>query len=114
MEYDYISRRSVPYFRDVYDHAVRVSDGIENHIEYMSTTFEVYMSAVSNELNQVMKTLSVIATIAMPLTVVSSIFGTNFHYLPGIDAQYGFYLMILLMTCMSLIMVMYFKRKGWF
>ncbi|MBD3164218.1 magnesium/cobalt transporter CorA [Candidatus Woesearchaeota archaeon] len=113
-EYKYISKKAIPYFRDIHDHAIRVSDLVENHREAITNTFDVYISAVSNNMNEVMKTLSIIATIALPLTVISGIFGTNFANLPGEDSYYGFWFMLLGMLLLSLGMIYYFRKKGWF
>jgi magnesium transporter len=113
-DYRFISKKSLPYFRDVYDHSIRVSDFIDNYREAVGNTFDVYMSAVSNNMNEVMKTLSIIATIALPLTVISEIYGTNFANLPGQHFYYGFWIMILAMIILSLSMIFYFKRRGWF
>ncbi|MFH1642251.1 MAG: magnesium/cobalt transporter CorA [Nanoarchaeota archaeon] len=113
-EYKHISKKSLPYFRDIYDHAIRVSDAIDNYREAISNTFDVYMSAVSNNMNEVMKTLSIIATIALPLTVISGIYGTNFSVLPGQHFAFGFWVMIAFMIMMVLGMLYYFRRKNWF
>lgn len=113
-DYEMISKEVVPYLRDVYDHSIRVADSIENLVEQVTYAFEIYMSAVNNTLNEVMKVLSVIATIALPLTVISSIYGTNFHNLPGIDNYYGFWFMIAAMVCVSIGMILFFRKKGWF
>lgn len=113
-EYRFLSKKSIPYFRDIYDHSIRVSDAVDNYREAISNTFDAYMSAVSNSMNEVMKVLSIIATIALPLTVISGIYGTNFAELPGSGFAYGFWVMILGMVLLSLFMVYYFKRKSWF
>lgn len=113
-EYKLLSKNTIPYFRDVYDHAIRVSDQIENYREAIGNTFDIYMSSVSNNMNEVMKVLSIIATIALPLTVISGIYGTNFSNLPGQGFYYGFWIMILLMILMSVGMILFFKKKGWF
>ncbi len=113
-QYRFIQEKTIPYFRDVYDHSIRVSDTVDNYREAVANTFDVYMSAVSNNMNEVMKVLSVIATIALPLTVISSIYGTNFAILPGSKFIYGFWIMIGLMLLMSLTMIHYFKKKKWF
>lgn len=113
-EYPFISEKAIPYFRDVYDHSIKVSDSIENHRETISNTFEVYMSAINNNTNEVMKTLSVIATIALPLTVISSIYGTNFVNLPGAHVYFGFWVMVAAMLGVVSMMIFYFKRRGWF
>lgn len=112
--YPFISKRSLPYFRDLYDHVIRISDTVENYRESAANTFDVYMSAVSNNMNDVMKTLSIIATIALPLTVISGIYGTNFANLPGENNPYGFWIMIIAMFLLSVFMVLFFKRRKWF
>ncbi|RJQ15682.1 magnesium and cobalt transport protein CorA [Candidatus Woesearchaeota archaeon] len=110
----FLSEKSQPYFRDVYDHSIKVADLLDDAKESVNNAFEVYMSTVSNNTNEVMKVLSIIATIALPLTVISSIYGTNFANLPGGSFHYGFWLMILLMVVVSIAMLAYFKRRHWF
>jgi len=113
-EYSYISKAAIPYFRDVYDHSIRVSDAVEGYREATSNAFDVYMSAVSNSMNEVMKVLSIIATIALPLTVISGIYGTNFATLPGQNVVMGFWYMLLGMFLLAVVMLLFFKRKKWF
>ncbi len=113
-DYRFISKKSIPYFRDIYDHAIRVSDSIDNYREAISGTFDAYMSAVSNNMNEVMKTLSIIATIALPLGVISGIYGTNFDILPGQHFAYGFWIMLLGMFSVIGLMIVMFKKRGWF
>lgn len=110
----FLSKKLGPYLRDVYDHSIRVSDQVDNYREAVINTFDVYMAAVNNKLNEIMKTLSVIATIALPLTVISSIYGTNFTNLPGSKIYFGFWGMIALMMTVCFCMLMYFRRRGWF
>ncbi|MBU0666211.1 MAG: magnesium/cobalt transporter CorA [Nanoarchaeota archaeon] len=110
----FLSKKITPYFRDVYDHSIRVSDSIENYREAIGGTFDAYMSAVSNNMNEVMKVLSIIATIALPLTVISGIYGTNFTNLPGAGFKYGFLTMILLMILMCFGIIYFFKKRKWF
>ncbi|MFH1052852.1 MAG: magnesium/cobalt transporter CorA [Candidatus Woesearchaeota archaeon] len=112
-EYRFISKKSIPYFRDVYDHAIRVSDTVDNYREAISGIYNAYMSAISNNMNDVMKTLSIMATIALPLGIISGIFGTNFDNLPGQHMHYGFWIMILLMLAFVGGMMLFFNSKGW-
>ncbi|MBD3203008.1 magnesium and cobalt transport protein CorA, partial [Candidatus Woesearchaeota archaeon] len=112
-DYKFITKKSKPYFRDVYDHMIRVSDSIENHRDSLSEAFNAYMSAVSNNMNEVMKVLSIIATIALPLTVISGIYGTNFIHLPGSKLYFGFWIMIFFMIIMVFAMIFYFKKRKW-
>lgn len=113
-DYKFISKKAMPYFRNIYDGSIRVSDAIDNYREMVSNTFDVYMSAISNNLNEVMKTLSIIATIALPLTVISSIYGTNFKVLPGQNFIYGFCVMIFGMFLLAFALINYFKKRKWF
>lgn len=112
--YKFISKNAIPYFRDIYDHAIRVADSIDNYREAVGSTFDAYMSAVSNSMNEVMKTLSIIATIALPLGVISGIYGTNFTVLPGQNFSYGFWMMLLGMFSVIGVMLVFFKKRGWF
>jgi len=113
-EYKQISKKCIPYIRDVYDHAIRVSDSLDNYREVIGGTFDTYMTAVSNNMNEVMKTLSIIATIALPLGVISGIYGTNFATLPGSGVNYGFFYMLGFMALLSFGMLTYFKKRNWF
>jgi magnesium transporter len=112
-EMRFVSKKLVPYFRDVYDHSIRVADTVENYREAVSGAFDVYMSSVSNNMNQVMKMLSIIATIALPLTVISGIYGTNFVTLPGSRVSFGFWVMVGFMVLLCLSMLYYFRKKKW-
>lgn len=112
-ESKFIAKKATPYFRDIYDHSIRVQDTIDNQRDSLNNVYEIYMSGVSNNMNEVMKTLSIIATIALPLTVISGVYGTNFTNLPGQKFYYGFWIMMLAMVCLCAGMLMYFRRKRW-
>ncbi len=109
-----ITKKAVPYFRDVYDHAIRVADMAESAREAVANAFDVYLSTISNNMNEVMKVLSVIATIALPLTVISGIYGTNFSNLPGAAIPNGFWVMLIGMVAMVVGMLLFFRKRGWF
>lgn len=113
-ETKFLSKKSIPYFRDVYDHTIRVSDYVESLREAIGDAYNTYMSAMSNNMNEVMKTLSIIATIALPLTVISGIYGTNFTILPGQNVALGFWFMIILMIIVAGIMLAFFRKRKWF
>jgi magnesium transporter len=113
-EYSFISSQALPYFRDVHDHSIRILDTLDNYREALANTFDLYMSSLSNSTNEVMKVLSIIATIALPLSVVSGIYGTNFISLPGAGSSFGFWAMLLLMAVISAGMIGYFKWRNWF
>ncbi|MFH1849854.1 MAG: magnesium/cobalt transporter CorA [archaeon] len=113
-DYPQISKRAIPYFRDIYDHSIRVSDSLENHREALGNVYDVYVSTISNRMNEVMKTLSIIATIALPLGIISGIYGTNFIRLPGSSAEAGFWYMIGGMALLVFGMLVYFRKRHWF
>ena len=101
------------HFKDVYDHLFMISELIESYRDTLSGAMEAYLSVVSNKLNEVMKVLTVIATILMPLTLVSGIFGMNFSHMPLLQSSYGFTFTMVFMGIIALVMLFLFKRKGW-
>lgn len=113
-EYAQICTECRFHFKDVYDHIFMVSELIESYRDAISGAMEVYLSMVSNRLNEVMKVLTVIATIMMPLTVITGVYGMNFQRMPMLDSPYGFSMVIGLMGAVSVGMLFYFRKKGWF
>lgn len=113
-DYSLLSKKVLPYFRDIYDNSIRIFETSDNYRESVSSLYEVYMSTLSNNTNDVMKVLSIIATTALPMTVISGIYGTNFKFLPGSSTIYGFWVMIAAMVGVIGAMVLYFRRRGWF
>jgi len=105
---------TVVYFRDVYDHCVRAIETIESYREMSSGLVDMYQSIVSNKMNNVMKTLTIISTIFIPLTFIVGVYGMNFKYMPELQMPYAYTIIWGIMIVLSLGMVIYFKRKGWF
>jgi magnesium transporter len=101
------------YFQDIGDHLARVTDQIDTYREVASTTMDIYLSVQSNRMNQIMKTLTVVATIFMPLTLISGIYGMNFRFMPELDWRYGYFGALGLMGAVALGMVWYFRRRDW-
>ena len=104
------------YFRDVYDHLIRVSDLIDSYRDLLSSTTDLYLSTVSNRQNEVMKQLAIVGTIFLPLSFITGFFGMNFTWLvtKGIASTWSFFVLglgSLLVTCVLLLR--FFKRKGW-
>jgi magnesium transporter len=108
-----VSETTVPYIRDVYDHVIHVIDSIDIYREMISGMLDMYLSSVSNRLNEVMKVLTVIATIFMPLTFVAGLYGMNFKNMPELDWRYGYPVVLGIMAVIAGIMLYYFKRKKW-
>jgi magnesium transporter len=112
-ESDLVSREGRLFFRDVHDHLYRVSELTELHREMITSALEAYLSSVSNRLNEVMKVLTIIATLILPLTLITGIYGMNFHYMPELRSPYGYPAALLLMAAVAAGMLTYFKRRGW-
>lgn len=109
----FINSQTIPYFRDLYDHTVRVVENTETLQAILSDMLDVYFSAVSNKLNEIMKVLTMIATIFMPITFIAGIYGMNFTYMPELEWPWGYPVTLLIMLVIGLSMVVYFKRKKW-
>jgi len=112
-ESDLISDETSIYFRDVYDHTIQVIDTIETLRELIAGMLEVYFSSISNRTNEIMKVLTIIATIFMPLTFITGIYGMNFRYMPELEWRYGYPFALFLMLIVSVFMIVYFRRKRW-
>jgi magnesium transporter len=101
------------YLRDVYDHAVQVIDSIETFRELVSSMLEVYLSSISYRMNNVMKVLTIITTIFMPLTFIAGIYGMNFKYMPELEWRWGYPVIVFAMGAIALFMLGYFRKKHW-
>lgn len=113
-EFSFIDNRTRLMFRDTYDQMLRVYDELETFRELMSSAMDSYISQVSNRLNEIMKILSAVATILLPLTLISGIWGTNFRHLPGINDPNGFWIMIGSMVVLGIITASFFRWRKWF
>ena len=102
------------YLRDVYDHTIQVIDTIETFRDMVSGMLDIYLSSVSNRMNEVMKVLTIIATIFIPLTFITGVYGMNFNYMPELQWRWGYFSIWGVMIVIVIGMVVYFKRKGWF
>jgi magnesium transporter len=101
------------YLRDVYDHTIQVIDALETFRDMLSGMLDIYLSSVSNRMNEVMKVLTIIATIFIPLTLVAGIYGMNFRYMPELDWVWGYPMVYMIMLAISAVMLVYFRRKRW-
>ena len=112
-ENEIISLETQRYFTDVYDHAIHVIESLETYRELTGGIMDIYMNAVSNRLNEVMKVLTVISTIFIPLTFIVGVYGMNFDNMPELHMKYSYPVVWLIMVLIILIMLYYFKRKKW-
>jgi magnesium transporter len=102
------------YLRDVYDHTIQVIDTIETFRDMLAGMFDIYLSSISNRLNEVMKVLTIIATIFIPLTFIVGLYGMNFEYMPELKMRWAYPAVLILMLVIAVTMLVYFKRKRWF
>jgi magnesium transporter len=102
------------YFHDVYDHLIQIHDMLETNREMLSGMMDMQMANMSNRMNQVMKVLTVIATIFIPLTFIAGIYGMNFDHMPELHYKYGYYIVWAVMLVVFAAMLVYFRRKKWF
>jgi magnesium transporter len=109
-----IDPRAQVYFRDIFDDLARIADLAEGYREHLTATLGAHLSMVSNRLNTVMKVLTVIATVFMPLTLIAGIYGMNFAWMPELRWQYGYPAALGVMALIAGGMLYYFRRKGWF
>jgi magnesium transporter len=114
-EFELVDDREVVYYRNVYDHLVRYTELIESAREMVSDLMETHLSAVSNRLNQVMKVLTTISTIVLPMTLVAGIYGMNFDesVWPGYKTSWGFWFALALMASVGIGSLLYFRRRKW-
>jgi len=102
------------YFRNIYDHVVRVEELVESVRDLADGVLNSYLSAINNRMNEVMKTLSVVASILLPLTFIASIYGMNFQHMPELTWRYGYFLALGAMLAVALGLAMFFRIRRWF
>lgn len=112
-EVPHVTAETQVYLRDVYDHAVQVIDTTETLREVLSAAMDLYMSGVSHRMNEVMKVLTVIATIFIPLSFFAGVYGMNFEYMPELQIRWAYPAVLALMASLAGGMLWYFSRKGW-
>jgi magnesium transporter len=108
-----IREPTLVYLRDVYDHTIEVAETVETYRDTMSGTLDVYLSSQSSKMNEIMKVLTVIATIFIPLTFIAGLYGMNFAYMPELRHPWGYPLALASMAIVAGVMLLYFKKKGW-
>ena len=101
------------YLRDVYDHAIQVMDSIEIYRDMLSGMVDIYLSSLNNRMSAVMKVLTLIATIFMPLTFLAGVYGMNFKHMPELDWPWAYPLVLILMAIIAILMLTLFRRKKW-
>lgn len=110
---DLISDTTRLYLRDVHDHTVQVIETVETYRDLLSGMLDLYLSSISNRTNEIMKFLTLIGTVFMPLTFIVGLYGMNFENMPELEWQYGYFAVLGLMIMITLGMVSYFRHKRW-
>ena len=112
-ESDFIAEQNLVYFRDSLDHVIQVNESLETMRESITTLIDIYLSSVSNRMNEVMKVLTIIATIFIPLTFIAGVYGMNFSNMPELHYKYGYFIVWGIMIVVGILLALYFKRKKW-
>lgn len=112
-EFPLIAEDMRPFYRDVYDHLVRVVDLSESYRDLISGSLEAYLSVVSNRLNEIMKVLTIFSAIMLPLTFIAGVYGMNFDNMPELHSRYGYYATWVIMIGVAVAMLIFFKNLGW-
>lgn len=112
-EFELISEKEIYYYRNAYDHLVRINDLIETYRESITGLVELYMSVTSNKLNTVMKALTVLSSIFLPLTFIAGVYGMNFDNMPELRWKYGYFITLGIMAFVGISQIWFFRKKGW-
>jgi magnesium transporter len=112
-EFPFVSEKAQVYFKDIYDHLFRIVEVADNLRETLNVMVQVYVSMVSNQLNHTMRVLTVIATLMLPLTVITGVYGMNFDVMPELRWKYGYFVVLGFMAVVAGGMLLYFRRRRW-
>lgn len=113
-ESGFIDDRTIKYYSDVYDHVIHLIDSLDTYKDLTSTMMDLYMNTINYKMNEVMKLLTIITTIFIPLSFIAGIYGMNFENMPELTWTWGYYGVLGLMLVLLLGMVLYFRHKKWF
>jgi magnesium transporter len=113
-DFPQIDRQSRIYFRDIYDHLVRIQDLSESIRDIVSGAMDIYLNSTSLRLNEIMKALTIVSTIFLPMSFFAGVYGMNFHYFPEITWPYGYAYVWALFIAIFVGMLIFFKKRGWF
>jgi magnesium transporter len=108
-----VNESTLIYLRDVYDHTIQIIDTVESYRDMLSGMLDVYLSSISNRMNEVMKVLTIFASIFIPLTFVAGIYGMNFAFMPELGWRWGYFGILLVMAVVAVALIVYFKRRRW-
>lgn len=113
-ESEFIQEENLRYYADVYDHVAHLIDSLDTYKDLTSSLLDIHINAMNTKLNEVMKVLTIISTIFMPLTFIVGVYGMNFRHMPELGWPLGYYAVWLVMALIFVMMIIFFKRKKWF
>jgi len=112
-EFEEIPKETVPFYRDVFDHFVRINDLLEGFRDLVTDALEAYLSVQANRLNEIMKTLTLMSTVMLPITFIAGVYGMNFKHMPEISWVFGYPFALGLMAVVAIGILLFFRRRGW-
>jgi magnesium transporter len=112
-EFDEIPHDAQPFYRDVYDHFLRVNDLVESYRDLVTSALEAYLSVQSNRMNEIMKTLTLMSTVMLPITFIAGVYGMNFEHMPELKEPWGYPAAMGFMAAIVITALVYFRQKGW-
>ncbi len=112
-QYALIDEQALPFFRDIYDHLVRVTDLAESYRDLIGGALDAYLSVISNRMNEIMKVLTIFSAVMLPLTFIAGVYGMNFDDIPELHTRYGYFVVWIVMVTIASGMLFFFWRRGW-
>jgi magnesium transporter len=112
-EFALIPPALLPFYRDIHDHLIRVTDLAENYRDLISGSLDAYMSVVGNRMNEIMKVLTIFSAIMLPLTFIAGVYGMNFENMPELTTRFGYFVVLSLMVLVAIGMLLFFWARGW-
>ncbi len=113
-ESGFIDENNEKYFADVYDHVIHLIDSLDTYKDLTSTMMDLYMNTINYKMNEVMKLLTIITTIFIPLSFIAGIYGMNFSNMPELRTENGYFVILGIMGVLFILMILYFRYKKWF
>ena len=112
-EFRHIEESHLPFYRDVYDHLLRVSLLAENYRDLVNGLLDIHFSVIANRTNDVMKTMAIFSAVVLPLSLIAGIYGMNFENMPELQSRYGYFITLGIMFVVMVGLLLYFWQKGW-
>ena len=111
-DFPFVRPENLVYFRDVYDHLIRIAEELDSLRDILSSVLEIHLASTSNQLNATMKRLTAYGTIFIAITAIAGIYGMNFKFMPELEWRYGYFVVLGVMAAISLGLYFYFKKRG--